>query len=107
VAVATAVAEQPYQEGDLLLRQSLILLINSIILVRFTWARDFARFLWVELLMKQDETLDEKDCEKQGNKAKVVDAMALFDGRTEIQIRHDGQMYRLRINNRNKLILQK
>lgn len=38
---------------------------------------------------------------------KIIHAQALFDGEREICIEHAGEMYRLRITRRNKLILQK
>lgn len=38
---------------------------------------------------------------------KVINAQELFDGEREICIEHEGEMYRLRITRRNKLILQK
>jgi hemin uptake protein HemP len=37
----------------------------------------------------------------------VIEAQELLGGKNEIHIRHDGQIYRLRITSRNKLILQK
>lgn len=37
----------------------------------------------------------------------IIDARALFQGRREIVIEHEGARYRLRITRRNKLILQK
>ncbi len=36
-----------------------------------------------------------------------LDSADLFGGQKEIQIRHEGVLYRLRITRRNKLILQK
>ncbi len=39
--------------------------------------------------------------------ALVIEAQQLLGGKNEIHIRHDGQIYRLRITSRNKLILQK
>ena len=36
-----------------------------------------------------------------------LDSIALFQGRQEIVIRHDGQDYRLRVTRQNKLILTK
>lgn len=38
---------------------------------------------------------------------KRVTAQDLFQGEREICIEHDGELYRLRITRRNKLILQK
>lgn len=38
---------------------------------------------------------------------KRVTAQDLFQGEREICIEHDGEVYRLRITRRNKLILQK
>jgi hemin uptake protein HemP len=38
---------------------------------------------------------------------KTVSTQDLFDGQREICIEHDGELYRLRITRRNKLILQK
>jgi hemin uptake protein HemP len=38
---------------------------------------------------------------------KTVSTQDLFDGEREICIEHDGELYRLRITRRNKLILQK
>ncbi|MSQ96215.1 MAG: hemin uptake protein HemP [Gemmataceae bacterium] len=38
---------------------------------------------------------------------KVVSTQELFAGEREICIEHEGEMYRLRITRRNKLILQK
>jgi hemin uptake protein HemP len=43
----------------------------------------------------------------EAESATVLDARALFAGRREIVIEHDGVRYRLRITRRNKLILQK
>jgi len=37
----------------------------------------------------------------------IISAQDLFAGRREIRIEHAGEMYRLRITRRNKLILQK
>jgi len=37
----------------------------------------------------------------------VVSAAALFQGRREVVIEHDGVRYRLRLTRRGKLILQK
>jgi hemin uptake protein HemP len=37
----------------------------------------------------------------------VVKAEKLFRGKREVQIEHEGVVYRLRITRRNKLILQK
>ena len=41
------------------------------------------------------------------NSPKIVSAQQLFEGQREICIEHDGEVYRLRITRRNKLILQK
>ncbi len=38
---------------------------------------------------------------------KTISAEELFDGEREILIEHEGEIYRLRITRRNKLILQK
>jgi hemin uptake protein HemP len=38
---------------------------------------------------------------------KTVSTQELFEGEREICIEHDGELYRLRITRRNKLILQK
>jgi hemin uptake protein HemP len=37
----------------------------------------------------------------------VLDSRVLFDGRMEIGIRHEGQLYRLRKTRHGKLILNK
>jgi hemin uptake protein HemP len=37
----------------------------------------------------------------------IISAQDLFAGQREIRIEHAGEMYRLRITRRNKLILQK
>jgi hemin uptake protein HemP len=50
---------------------------------------------------------ESKPEERTATPAPVVDAVALFQGRREIWIEHDGVRYRLRITRRNKLILQK
>jgi hemin uptake protein HemP len=44
---------------------------------------------------------------KSEDSPKVVSAQELFDGQREICIEHEGEVYRLRITRRNKLILQK
>ena len=47
---------------------------------------------------------DEPACE---DSPKVIAAREIFAGAREICIEHDGEIYRLRITRRNKLILQK
>jgi hemin uptake protein HemP len=37
----------------------------------------------------------------------IIDSERLFDGRTEIRVRHRGEEYRLRITRQGKLILTK
>jgi len=44
---------------------------------------------------------------ERDGRPKTIDAGDLFGSATEVHIRHDGQIYRLRITSRNKLILQK
>ena len=44
---------------------------------------------------------------ERDDRPKTIDAGDLFGSATEVHIRHDGQIYRLRITSRNKLILQK
>ncbi|MBI2807726.1 MAG: hemin uptake protein HemP [Planctomycetes bacterium] len=41
------------------------------------------------------------------NPPRMVSAQELFAGEREICIEHEGEVYRLRITRRNKLILQK
>jgi hemin uptake protein HemP len=42
-----------------------------------------------------------------GRPLPVIDSERLFDGHTEIRIRHRGEEYRLRITRQGKLILTK
>ncbi len=44
--------------------------------------------------------------EPQGN-VRTVSAQEIFQGDREVCIEHEGEIYRLRITRRNKLILQK
>jgi hemin uptake protein HemP len=39
--------------------------------------------------------------------AKVIDSQSLFEGHREVIIRHEGEIYRLRLTRNGKLILQK
>ncbi len=43
----------------------------------------------------------------KGGEARAIDSRTLFDGRSEIIIRHDANDYRLRITGSGKLILTK
>jgi hemin uptake protein HemP len=45
--------------------------------------------------------------DKPDSSPKIVSTHDLFHGDREICIEHDGEVYRLRITRRNKLILQK
>jgi hemin uptake protein HemP len=47
------------------------------------------------------------DREEAQENVRVVSAQELFHGDREIFIEHEGEIYRLRITRRNKLILQK
>ena len=38
---------------------------------------------------------------------RIVDSSVLFGGDTEVLIRHEGELYRIRITRRGRLILQK
>ncbi len=49
---------------------------------------------------------DEGADEPQGN-VRIVPAQEIFQGEREVCIEHEGEIYRLRITRRNKLILQK
>ena len=42
-----------------------------------------------------------------GSDRNAIDSQALFAGRREIEIRHEGKVYRLRITRNGKLILNK
>ncbi len=55
-------------------------------------------------LVKQDG-LD--DAEAMGRGPSVIDSSRLFAGANEVQILHDGQLYRLRVTRNGKLILNK
>ncbi len=44
--------------------------------------------------------------EPQGN-VRILSTQEIFQGEREICIKHEGEIYRLRITRRNKLILQK
>lgn len=64
---------------------------------------------WGEIAMKPNEppreptpTLTEAD-----KPPRTVPAAEIFAGEREICIEHEGEIYRLRITRRNKLILQK
>ncbi|WP_131111024.1 hemin uptake protein HemP [Sulfuricystis thermophila] len=50
-----------------------------------------------------------KSLPHQGNRAweGYIDSRELFAGRKEILIRHEGEIYRLRLTRQNKLILTK
>jgi len=50
---------------------------------------------------------DEPAARNSVQSPRVVSARELFDGDREICIEHEGEIYRLRITRRNKLILQK
>lgn len=52
------------------------------------------------------ESAEHHDSGKQ-NQPKTMESSDLFQGARTILIRHDGQVYVLRITGRNKLILQK
>jgi hemin uptake protein HemP len=52
------------------------------------------------------ESAEHHDSSKQ-NPPKTIDSSELFQGARTVLIRHDGQVYMLRITGRNKLILQK
>jgi hemin uptake protein HemP len=41
------------------------------------------------------------------NTSKLIDSRELLEGRTEILIQHDTEIYRLRLTRNGKLILQK
>lgn len=59
--------------------------------------------------MANNETSkQEKETQPDAKDApKMVPAAQIFAGAREICIEHDGEIYRLRITRRNKLILQK
>jgi hemin uptake protein HemP len=51
---------------------------------------------------------DQEPCpDERQNQPRVIDTDALFQGRREVWIVHEGVRYRLRVTRRNKLILQK
>lgn len=43
----------------------------------------------------------------EGSPQRVIESTQLFDGDSEICIRHDGALYRLKITRQGKLILNK
>ena len=45
--------------------------------------------------------------ERRPAHAPIIDSVQLFADRKEVQIRHGGQMYRLRVTKNGKLILNK
>jgi hemin uptake protein HemP len=47
------------------------------------------------------------DADEPKDTTRIVSAQELFQGDREICIEHEGEIYRLRITRRNKLILQK
>ncbi len=57
--------------------------------------------------MENSENLHKDTENPTPQAALVIEAQQLLGGKNEIHIRHDGQIYRLRITSRNKLILQK
>ena len=50
-------------------------------------------------------TAEVKEVANRG--VRVIDSASLFAGRKEVQIRHQGELYRLRITRNGKLILNK
>lgn len=54
-----------------------------------------------------DRKTDDSGSSHSPNVAPVMDSADLFRGEREVCIRHDGELYRLRITRRGRLILQK
>ncbi|MGF1582685.1 MAG: hemin uptake protein HemP [Gemmataceae bacterium] len=58
-------------------------------------------------LPKQDNSDSPQKEDAPTTPQKTISSSQLFDGEREVHIEHDGEVYRLRITRRNKLILQK
>ena len=57
--------------------------------------------------MKDEDKKPDKAADHSEAAPRTVAADELFEGAREICIEHEGEIYRLRITRRNKLILQK
>ena len=58
-------------------------------------------------MINDDNIVETENHEKSDSTPRVIPADDLFHNDDEIWIEHNGEMYRLRITRRNKLILQK
>jgi len=56
--------------------------------------------------LKQDGGRGDEDS-RESTRMDVVDSRDLFRGRHELQIRHEGEVYRLRVTRNGRLILNK
>jgi len=60
-----------------------------------------------EMIARQARTFSRTGDAPSRSTTRVLDSERLFGSQKEIQIRHAGQMYRLRITRNGKLILNK